>query len=435
MLDAKGCGTLFLKALAASFSQASGVIGTQHFSTSAGVRQGASTSCPLFTFFIDPTVDAVAADGPDGWLGNLHSLLLMDDTVIFATSRKQMEKKLRRLKQCTDDLGMVMHPSKSKFMVVNDKDTNPFILDEITISLTSCYVYLGTLISINSISAQVIEHIKSKTGHVMKFFSFLSKNTDAPFSVKRAVWDSAMISSIFYSCETWITSNLRTAETVYMRTLKALLGVRGTTCKETTLIEVGVSDAKAYIRERQRRYLHKLSQRTDYSDSYIGLVIAMAINRRTPAGRELKSLMVDLSTDCVEASKANLRQDVTSKATSRRIQYLQVNPDLSQGFAYVSYNSIPERHRIAYTRIRLGSHRLRIETGRWSRLPLEQRTCPCGEIQSEEHVLLKCPTTAQLRAQCMYAQSSNSLSALLSISSHNAAEVCKYCYDVLNAMT
>ena len=112
LLHAKGCGTLFLKALAASFSGASGTIGSEQFSTSAGVRQGASTSCPLFTFFIDPTVDAVASDGPDGWLGDLHSLLLMDDTVIFATSHKRLDKKLRRLKQCTDDLGMVMHPSK-----------------------------------------------------------------------------------------------------------------------------------------------------------------------------------------------------------------------------------------------------------------------------------------------------------------------------------
>ncbi len=71
----------------------SGTIGSESFSASAGVRQGASTSCPLFTFFIQSTIDAIATSGPDGGLGNLHTLLLMDDTVILATSRKQITEK------------------------------------------------------------------------------------------------------------------------------------------------------------------------------------------------------------------------------------------------------------------------------------------------------------------------------------------------------
>ncbi len=53
LLDSKGCGTRFLKALGASMTNSAGVIGNETFSTSAGVRQGASTSCPLFTFFIE----------------------------------------------------------------------------------------------------------------------------------------------------------------------------------------------------------------------------------------------------------------------------------------------------------------------------------------------------------------------------------------------
>jgi hypothetical protein len=47
----------------------------------------------LFTCFIDPTIDAINSEGPDGWLENLHTLLLMDDTVVFATSRTKLIKK------------------------------------------------------------------------------------------------------------------------------------------------------------------------------------------------------------------------------------------------------------------------------------------------------------------------------------------------------
>jgi len=58
---------------------------------------------------------------------------------------------------------------------------------------------------------------------------------------------------------------------------------------------------------------------------------------------------------------------------------------------------IPEIYRISFTRLRLSSHRLRIETGRWSRLPRENRLCPCGAVQDERHVLENCPLTQQLR--------------------------------------
>ncbi len=56
--------------------------------------------CLLFTFFIKSNIDAIATSGHDGWFGNLHTLLLMDDTVILATSRKQMHKSWNYWKKC-----------------------------------------------------------------------------------------------------------------------------------------------------------------------------------------------------------------------------------------------------------------------------------------------------------------------------------------------
>ena len=47
--------------------------------------------------------------------------------------------------------------------------------------------------------------------------------------------------------------------------------------------------------------------------------------------------------------------------------------------------------RIAFTRLRTSSHRLKVETGRWSRIPRERRLCKCGMgVQTEKHVLVEC---------------------------------------------
>ena len=114
-----------------------GLIGKDSFTTSAGVKQGGSSSCKFFTAYIDPTIDAVNTHGPDDWLKNIHLLLLMDDTVVFATSRERLDTKLKLLKNCADDLDMIIHPTKSQYITVNSKDEAPFILQDAIISKTN----------------------------------------------------------------------------------------------------------------------------------------------------------------------------------------------------------------------------------------------------------------------------------------------------------
>ena len=69
---------------------------------------------------------------------------LLDDTDIFASSRESMLEKLKLLKQCTDEIGMTMHPTKSQFLTVNTNDKQACSIDDVSVSYTSGYMYLGT---------------------------------------------------------------------------------------------------------------------------------------------------------------------------------------------------------------------------------------------------------------------------------------------------
>ena len=69
---------------------------------------------------------------------------------------------------------------------------------------------------------------------------------------------------------------------------------------------------------------------------------------------------------------------------------------MKESFCYEPYlDSISSAQlRNAITRIRLSSHRYKIETGRWgkNKIPREARKCTlCDALESEFHVLLKCP--------------------------------------------
>jgi len=171
-LDQRGFGTQFLLALQNAM-KSTGMIGETSFRTSQGVKQGGSSSCKTFTAYIDPTIDAVNACGTDNWLGNLHTLLLMDDTVVFASSRTTLCHKLNLLKRAADNIGMTIHPTKSQFMTVHSNDIVPIDLQGATISHTKQYTYLGAQISNDSIADQVKTHMNNKQKHVIKFYSFL----------------------------------------------------------------------------------------------------------------------------------------------------------------------------------------------------------------------------------------------------------------------
>jgi hypothetical protein len=62
-----------------------------------------------------------------------------------------------------------------------------------------------------------------------------------------------------------------------------------------------------------------------------------------------------------------------------------------------------EKYRIAMSRFRMSSHRLRVETGRWHEprsIPYNERLCPvCAKLEDEFHMLLECTLYSGLRKQ------------------------------------
>ena len=106
------------------------------------------------------------------------------------------KQKLVALKQCADKLGMIIHPTKTKYISVNCDEAAPVDVDDISVEKTDQYVYLGSPIFSGSIADQVQAHINMEAPQTLKFLSFLTKNSDAPFQVKEKVWNSAMLSAV-----------------------------------------------------------------------------------------------------------------------------------------------------------------------------------------------------------------------------------------------
>ena len=116
-----GCGTAMVMAIAALYGDTQIILGSAIITTSIGIRQGSPTSCWLFTMYIDKFTKMIKNSPTDGFLGWLHCLLLMDDTIILATSRDRLKEKVEILLQFCHESGMVINQEKTKSMVINGK--------------------------------------------------------------------------------------------------------------------------------------------------------------------------------------------------------------------------------------------------------------------------------------------------------------------------
>ena len=291
------------------------------------------------------------------------------------------------------------------------------------------YIYLGSPITEGSIKDHVKKHIEFKRTHIRKFSSFLRKNRDAPFSVKKLVWESALNSAVLYSCESWLCNNLQVVEQPFVLSQKQLLDVRNQTCHDLIQLELACPGVKALIQEAQITFFQKLMSRSDYPGSPAQFAIDLVRHRGCEAGAYINSLLRTKAGTLKKQSLDMLKHKVTCSGSSRRQTYMMFNPSCVYHTIYTT--DIPEKHRKAFTQLRLGSHRLRIETGRWSRISRENRLCSCEQIQTECHVLLSCPVTENLRRQYPYLD----FSELLTLMDGEPHDVAAFCFQVLRAMS
>ena len=86
-----------------------------------------------------------------------------------------------------------------------------------------------------------------------------------------------------------------------------------------------------------------------------------------------------------------IRDSISTKCQT----YNVINPNMTIHGVYTGishYEHVPEYHRTCFSQFRMSAHRLRVEMGRWQRIPHDQRVCSCdhGGVQDERHVIEQC---------------------------------------------
>lgn len=125
-----------LSAVIAIYAHTESLLGTVTILMTVGVRQGSPTSCLLFVVFVDDLLRMIKARcGMDVFLQWLHTLVLMNDTILLATTKCNMVRKLASLQGYCEEYGMIITQIKTKFFVIGGKegDSEALMIIELTV--------------------------------------------------------------------------------------------------------------------------------------------------------------------------------------------------------------------------------------------------------------------------------------------------------------
>ena len=141
-----------------------------------------------------------------------------------------------------------------------------------------------------------------------------------------------------------------------------------------------------------------INSRAQLDDEPFMLMLGTSRRNNNTASQYIDSILKWTAVSFIDSDVKEMKDQLRQAAGTKFITYRQINPELQKHVMY-ERNSISEFKRLAVTRFRTSSLRLKIETGRWSRIPRERRLCNCGlaEVQDEKHVIETCHHLSELK--------------------------------------
>ena len=430
-----GCGKRYLRALMKMYTETlyapkvkEGQLG-KSISTHHGVTQGRKSSSNLFSFFVSDMPESLNNLQTTDFLDPYNLLQLADDTSLLAEFFEAMQKKFRALFLYSGTKYQVANIKKTFYChFSNNPITEPMHIDDETIISSvdqqKGHPYLGmSFFPTNSIEEIVKFNVNKRMWHVAKFYGWLEVNENTPIESKLHVLDQCVFGAYLYASECWgnisyIEKKLLTTE---MLLLKRICNVKKGTTNDLVLFELKRSPVTTRIRDRQCAFYQNLLQFTT-DDAVVTNFLQLCNNSQYL--RYYQGLRGNESSAYLENLAVKLQTDDRSM-----IVYYRNHIKFEKSCIYSLFMN--DYYRKIITRWRLSNHSLKIETGRYTRIPRESRVCSyCNVVEDEEHVILRCPMYFMVRGKYQHITTGSTIDDILNPSKDNVIATAKLLYEI-----
>ena len=401
------------------------------FECQLGVRQGECLSPFLFSMFLNDIEDTYIKSGIGGIDVDMFKVFLIlyaDDIVLFADTKIELQNSLDLLYNYCNRWKLIVNHVKTKVMVFRKggrlSGDLGFTYGGRNIEITNRFAYLGIVFCVtgsfteaqHTLSGQAIKAI-------FKMNRYLYKFTYIPVKHRLDLFNKLIMPILNYGSEVWGFHPGKALDRVYMQFCKRLLGVKKGTQNDFVYGELGILPLKnirfmtiikywtKILLADDRKYFKKI-YRMLYQDS-------LDYPNRKNWCNMLKELLCTLGFHdaWIFQTVGDAKIFLSEVKVRIKDQFLQNwHSRLNESSRAVFYRHIADfrfqpylellcitKFRNCMSRLRLSSHRLSIETGRWNKpvsIPRDERKClNCNTLEDEFHFTLECNLYKDLRKQ------------------------------------
>ena len=180
---------------------------TDWFGVKSGVKQGCVMSGFLFLLVVDWIMSETVKDGNTGirWrmMEQLEDLDYADDITLLSSHWNQLRRKLDRIKQHGDQVGLRINSAKTKSMCVNVTEERRFSMEGEDIEEVDKFTYLGSEVTKGGGTA---EDIRKRCGKACAAYYKLNKvwkSSNIFIRTKLKILMSNVVSVLLYGSESW----------------------------------------------------------------------------------------------------------------------------------------------------------------------------------------------------------------------------------------
>ncbi len=394
------------------------------FDVKRGLKQGCVLSPILFNLFINDVLETLNATGYGVSIDDdiIAALAYADDIILMAESEEELSKLLQVLHNWCDSNAIIINVDKSQVVHFRNpsvpRTTFSFNVGCSVLSVVSSYKYLGLLLT-EHLDYHAMGNAAAKSANralgllISKFKTIGGMH----FSTFSKLYDTMVWPCISYGASVWGSRDVSAVNAVHHRAIRFFLGVgkyapnvaiNGDTGWIPPIVRQWVCVTRQWCRFRNMHgrlnkhvfiWAERLAanRKKNWNFNISAKMANMNMQHIYNDTTRLNAKSICNSIQCILMDKYvnnwyELLHKESGKSGSNKLRTYRLFKHVYGCENYVS-TCMPRSYRSAFAKFRSGTAPLKIETGRYANLQVQERVCfNCnGCVEDEAHVLLQCP--------------------------------------------